>query len=391
MNRFYHIGEDEKGGVTRLGYTEEEDQMHLELKAIAEEEGYIYEIDKVGNSFVMYKHFPEYYLVGSHLDSVVNGGRYDGVLGVVTGLLLLKIIKEEGVNIPLKVAAFRCEESSNFMKDTVGSGLITGAFNTHDFIRLRSREGKSLEQVFDERGYSKNPKPISNIKEFIELHIEQGRVLESEGFNIGVVTAIAGNQRMKCKITGMAEHSGATPMYIRKDALCGVAEIVLEVEKIGQKYANDNGVATVGWMSNYPNAMNVIPGEVNFSVDLRCTDPQIIKNMQLETEEAINRICQRRGLEYSIELLTPTKPISLDAEIIYKLSETAERLGIKYRRLPSGAGHDAMKFAEIVKTGMIFIPCKDGISHNPKEYAKLEDVILGVKIIYEYLKGEMKC
>lgn len=391
MNRFYPIGEDQKGGVTRLGYTKEEDQMHMEFKAIAEEEGYIYEIDEVGNSFAFYKSFPEYYLVGSHLDSVVNGGRYDGVLGVCVGLLLLKMIKEEEMEIPLKVGAFRCEESSNFMKDTIGSGLITGIFNPQDFNRLISREGKSLSQVFDERGYSKTPKLIQNIKEFIELHIEQGRVLESEGLNVGIVTAIAGNQRMKCKVVGMAEHSGATPMDIRLDALCGVAEIILEVEKIGKKYACQNGVATVGWVSNHPNVMNVIPGEVEFSVDLRCTHPQIIKAMHMETERAIEEICKRRGLKYSLELLTPTEPTPLDEDMVDKLSKIAESLGIKYKRLPSGAGHDAMAFAKRVKAGMVFIPCKNGISHNPKEYAKLEDAVLGAKIIYEYLKGEMIC
>src|SRR5699024_10239394 len=217
MKRFYPIGVEEDGGVTRLGYTREEDLMHEEFVRIAKEEGYLVETDEVGNTFISIKNYDEYYLIGSHLDSVINGGRYDGVIGVAVGLILLKLIEEDNLDIPLKVAAFRCEESSNFMKSTLGSGLITG--ESYDFDSLVSQKGKKLSEIFQNRGLNEKPELIKGIKAYLELQIEQGRILENKDLKIGIVDAIAGNIRLKARIKGLAEHSGATPMSLRKDAL----------------------------------------------------------------------------------------------------------------------------------------------------------------------------
>ena len=389
MDRFYPIGEDSNGGVTRLAYTALEDQMHEEFISIGKEEGYQISVDQVGNSYLSLGDYDEYYLVGSHLDSVVNGGRYDGVLGVAVGLLLLKVFKEEKIDIPLKVVALRCEESSNFMKATFGSSLITGEVNPKDFELLKSRTGENLGDIFDNRGYSKNPEKIKGVKNYIELHIEQGRILESEDLKVGIVTVIAGNVRLKVNIKGMAEHSGATPMNIRQDALCGAAQIILGVEKIGQGDFTSSAVATVGVIENYPNSVNVIPGEVELSIDIRDGDNSVIENIRLQVEDMIKFVCNKRGLSCNIKKISSSSAVSLDKELTRQLSNVAEELGIEHKIMPSGAGHDAMKFAKIAKSSMIFIPCKNGISHNPLEEAKLEDAALGAKIIYEYLKGEL--
>lgn len=387
MERFYPIGDDGDGGVTRLAYTEIEDQMHDELMAIGKEEGYLVEVDQVGNTSLSISDHEEYYLVGSHLDSVINGGRFDGVLGVAVGLSLLKKIKEDNLNIPLKIVALRCEESSNFMKATFGSSLITGEYNPKDFEVLKSREGKFLGEIFKERGYSQSPDVISGVKVFLELHIEQGRILESEGLKIGIVSAIAGNTRFKVNVKGMAEHSGATPMGIRQDALCGASEIILGIEKIGQGDFNTTAVTTVGVIENYPNSLNVIPGEVEFSVDIRDGDNKNIENIRVECHELIKQVCNKRNLSYNIEFLSSASAVQLDEEIVQELAKKGRELDIEHKIMPSGAGHDAMKFANLAKTGMIFVPCKGGISHNPKEEANLEDAAIGGSIIFQYLKG----
>lgn len=390
MERFFQIGMDINGGVTRLGYTNEEDLMHEEFSKIGKQEGYLIETDEVGNTFLSIEDHKEYHLVGSHLDSVINGGRYDGVIGVATGLLLLKIIKENNLHIPLKIAAFRCEESSNFMKSTIGSGLITEGINENVFNNLISRSGIGLKDIFDKRGYSRFPKQISGIKSYLELHIEQGRILESEDMRIGIVDAIAGNIRLKVKIEGLAEHSGGTPMDLRRDALCGVAEIILGVEEIAKRDSKSSAVATVGAIENYPNSVNVIPGEVEFSIDIRDKSNREMEKLRIEVENFINRVCKRRKLCFNIKLVSTSDAVVLDEELRDELSSIATKLGIPHRKISSGAGHDAMKFSNLTKTGMIFIPCKDGISHNPKEHAEVEDAAYGTMIILNYLKGGLK-
>ncbi|MDR7870885.1 MAG: M20 family metallo-hydrolase [Tissierellaceae bacterium] len=387
MNRFYPIGSDKNGGVTRLAYTEMEDEMHDEFKSIGKEEGYNIEVDQVGNTFLSNGDHKEYYLVGSHLDSVISGGRFDGVLGVGVGLLLLKKVKEENLNIPLKVAAFRCEESSNFMKATLGSSLITGEYNPSDFEVLKSRDGKSLMDIFKERGYDQTPEVIQGIKAYLELHIEQGRILESENLPIGIVSTIAGNTRFKVNIKGLAEHSGATPMNIRQDALCGAADIILGIEKIGQEDFSGTAVTTVGVIENHPNSLNVIPGEVEFSVDIRDGDNDNIEKIRLAIYEMIDEVCKKRNLAYEMEYLSSSSAVQLNNELIAELIKIATNLDINHKVMPSGAGHDAMKFAKLTKTAMIFVPCKGGISHNPKEDASIKDAALGASIIFQYLKG----
>lgn len=386
MKRFYPIGADDKGGVTRLAYTKEEDLMHEEFARIGQEEEYTVNIDEVGNTFLSICDYKEYYLVGSHLDSVINGGRFDGVAGVAAGLLLLKVIKENKLNIPLKVVALRCEESSNFLKSTFGSILITGEYDPDDFLNLKSRDGKNLGDVFKERGYSQTPKIIEGVKNYLELHIEQGRVLESENLNIGVVTSIAGNRRLRVTLKGMAEHSGATPMNIRKDALCGAAEIILGIERIVKADESVSAVATVGSLNNFPNSMNVVPGEVEFTIDIRDVYNDSMLRIRNNLTEMIGSVSSSRELVYEIKELPSSVAVDMDSEVIQGLSNKAEELGIEFKLMPSGAGHDAMKFAKITKSGMIFIPCKDGVSHNPMEHAETSDIAIAADIMLEYLK-----
>ena len=395
FDRFYSIGSTENGGVTRLGYTETEDEMHKVFVELGEEKGYKSYTDEVGNTYLYDESCREdedgeYYLVASHLDSVVEGGRYDGVSGIIAGLLILNWAKQDGIRLPLHVGAMRCEESSNFGRSTIGSGLITKEVYKHDIGEAVNREGITLREVFKERGYHLEPKRIQGVKEYIELHIEQGKVLEEYEDAVGIVQTIAGPRRFLIHIKGNAEHSGATPMGMRTDALCAAAELILEVEEIGKSESIYQSVATVGTVKVAPNALNVIPGEVILGVDMRGIDSGSLDRMETRLKSACKKICDKRKVKYYREKTSDIPPINMSAELQQKLLAAAKKLRIPHRSMISGAGHDAMSFANICESAMVFIPCAKGISHNKKEFTTIESICDGSRVIYEHFKEEIK-
>ena len=388
FDSFYDVGCTETGGVTRLGYSAQEDQMHEVFAGLAKELNCKILKDEVGNTYASNANGKEYYLIGSHLDSVIEGGRYDGVAGIIAGLMVMRWAREDGVNIPLRVGAFRCEESSNFGCCTIGSGLITKEIYKQDVGSLVSKAGKSLEQIFRERSLNLHPSRINGVKQYLELHIEQGKVLEEAGTPVGIVQTIAGPRRFKLYLRGMAEHSGATPMGMRCDAMCAASEIILELERIGNREAVYQSVATVGVVNNHPNALNVIPGEVELGVDIRGIEVSSLDRIEREMRESARRICKKRGIEYLEVKTSEIPPIDMSEDVQNGLEMAARRLGVNCRRMVSGAGHDAMSFAGICNTGMVFIPCVKGVSHNRMEFASISDICEGARVIYEYLKGE---
>ena len=388
FDSFYDVGCTETGGVTRLGYSAQEDQMHEVFAGLAKELNCKILKDEVGNTYASNANGKEYYLIGSHLDSVIEGGRYDGVAGIIAGLMVMRWAREDGVNIPLRVGAFRCEESSNFGCCTIGSGLITKEIYKQDVGSLVSKAGKSLEQIFRERSLNLHPSRINGVKQYLELHIEQGKVLEEAGTPVGIVQTIAGPRRFKLYLRGMAEHSGATPMGMRCDAMCAASEIILELERIGNREAVYQSVATVGVVNNHPNALNVIPGEVELGVDIRGSEVSSLVRIEREMRESARRICKKRGIEYLEVKTSEIPPIDMSEDVQNGLEMAARRLGVNCRRMVSGAGHDAMSFAGICNTGMVFIPCVKGVSHNRMEFASITDICEGARVMYEYLKEE---
>ena len=388
FDSFYDVGCTETGGVTRLGYSAQEDQMHEVFAGLAKELNCKILKDEVGNTYASNANGKEYYLIGSHLDSVIEGGRYDGVAGIIAGLMVMRWAREDGVNIPLRVGAFRCEESSNFGCCTIGSGLITKEIYKQDVGSLVSKAGKSLEQIFRERSLNLHPSRINGVKQYLELHIEQGKVLEEAGTPVGIVQTIAGPRRFKLYLRGMAEHSGATPMGMRCDTMCAASEIILELERIGNREAVYQSVATVGVVNNHPNALNVIPGEVELGVDIRGIEVSSLDRIEREMRESARRICKKRGIEYLEVKTSEIPPIDMSEDVQNGLEMAARRLGVNCRRMVSGAGHDAMSFAGICNTGMVFIPCVKGVSHNRMEFASITDICEGARVMYEYLKEE---
>lgn len=382
----YSIGADETGGVTRLGYTKNEDVMHGAIRNFAREMGLKYFSDEVGNTYVYDEDYSEYYLIGSHLDSVISGGRYDGVAGVLAGLLILKWIKDNNLNIPLKVVAFRCEESSSFGIATVGSGLITKKLQIEKMKKVKNTEGISLYEALRFRGYNPECKKIEGVLKYFELHIEQGRILEDEGLKIGIINSIAAATRYWLTIDGRQDHSGATPMGMRQDALCAAGEIIIELENIAKRESIHSSVGTVGYLGNYPNAFNVVPGKVKMGLDIRGVEKDSIDRIDDEIVKFVDEVCKKRNLNYELDNISKAIPVKLDEDLKNELSDVATKLGIKHKIMNSGAGHDAMKFWDIAPTGMVFIPCRDGVSHNKAEEIDYEDIILGSKIIFEEMK-----
>jgi N-carbamoyl-L-amino-acid hydrolase len=389
FDRFYDIGSIESGGVTRLGYSQEEDDMHSAFAELGTELGLEVSQDETGNTYLANTKKEKVYLIGSHLDSVVDGGRYDGVAGILAGLLIMRWAKRDELKIPLKIAAFRCEESSNFGVSTLGSSLAAGTRTDSDLPRYADRNGKSLNAVFEERGYRSALRRIPVPKEYLELHIEQGKVLQEYNQRIGIVTTIAGPRRFNLYLQGRAEHSGTTPMTMRKDALCAAAELILEIERIGLEESTRNSVATAAVVQNMPNAINVIPGEVRLQVDVRGIEAASLEDMERRIKQAGKSIGARRGIGFIKENISETRPVGLSQTMQDKLERVVRTLGISYRRMISGAGHDAMQFANLCDTALLFIPCRDGVSHNKNEYTDMESICEGALVFYTYLREEM--
>ena len=388
FDKFSEVGKLSNGGYERLAYGSVEDKMHEIFLEIAKENGFFIETDAVGNSFASHnvKENEEYYLIGSHLDSVPNGGTYDGAAGVIAGLLILKKARADQLDIPIKVASFRCEESSVYGRATIGSGLVTGKIKEDELENLHSIDGENLYEVLKKKGYLNKDYRIKKPKEFYEIHIEQGRVLFDEGIDVGIVNSIAAPTRFNLHLYGRQDHSGATPMNMRRDALASASEVILKLEKLGMRELKNSTVATVGIIKNEPNALNVIPGNVILGIDIRGIDIESITRVVDDFKAFLEEIKVKRNITYALEMTSSSKPVKLDSNIVKSLNNISKKMKISTKIMSSGAGHDAMEFAHIAPTVMLFIPCYEGISHNPSESAKTEDLLKASRILYEYFK-----
>ena len=331
-------------------------------------------------------------MVGSHTDSVPNGGNYDGVVGVLSAIEVIRSMIDDGYehDHTIAVVSFMCEESGRFGDATLGSKAMRGELRLQDLHRLVDKQGISLYEAL--KGRNLNPDEIKQVeykrpvKSFTEIHIEQGKVLEHEAKPIGVVTGIAAPERFYVTIRGNADHSGATPMNLRHDALCGASKIILGIEEIAAMQEEPPVVGTVGIVEVTPGAMNVIPGVVKLGVDIRSISEVARNSVVTLIKEFIDVTAEKRGLSYTIEPVAQDHPVAMHPAMIREIEEAVTSLGVEYMALPSGAGHDAMHWADDVPTGMIFIPCLGGISHNPAEFAEMDDIVTGVEVLDKVLR-----
>jgi len=331
-------------------------------------------------------------MVGSHTDSVPNGGNYDGVVGVLSAIEVIRSMTDDGYehDHTIAVVSFMCEESGRFGNATLGSKAMRGELTLQDLHRLVDKQGISLYEALKDRNL--NPDGIETmaykrpVKSFTEIHIEQGKVLEHEQKTIGIVTGIAAPERFYVTIRGNADHSGATPMNLRHDALCGASKIILGIEEIASMQEEPPVVGTVGIVEVTPGAMNVIPGAVKLGVDIRSISKVARNSVVTLVKEFIDITAEKRGLSYTIETIAQDHPVEMHPAMIREIEEAVKSVGIEYMTMPSGAGHDAMHWAEAVPTGMIFIPCRDGISHNPAEFAEMDDIVTGAEVLDKVLR-----
>lgn len=398
QNNFDMIGQisGSGAGITRLAFSEENWGARRFVIKLMTDAGLIIRTDNFGNVIGRREGSnPKAPVVmcGSHIDSVPNGGNFDGVLGVLSAIEVIYAMNEAGFENyhPIEIVVFMCEESSRFGVATLGSKAMCGKLDETMLKKLTDKDGNSLYSILKMRGLNADEIQDSlytnQLKAFLEMHIEQGKVLESQQKQIGLVTGIAAPTRLNVNISGHADHSGATPMNLRHDALCTAAEIVLMVEETAvHESENFNPVvATVGVLQIKPNVMNIIPGDVNLKIDVRSihldSKIKVVRSIQQQMEA----IALERGMKIDIDTMTNENPVILDASIIDCLEKICTKQQLAYMKLPSGAGHDAMQWAPTVPTGMIFIPCTDGLSHCPEEWAEIEDIVAGTKVLYDAL------
>jgi allantoate deiminase len=383
------IGKQTSGGVTRFSFTEEEQVAKRLVASYMKEAGMQVGEDAVGNLIGRRDgrraDMPAV-LIGSHIDTVPHGGKFDGALGVLAGIEVAQTLNEQQIELdhPIEVIAFTDEEGSRFGLGMIGSRAVAGTL-TQEQLQQADQNGITIAEAMKQSGL--DPETIdeakrepSTVKAYVELHIEQGRVLEKEGLPAGVVSGIAGPFWTKWNISGEAGHAGATPMDGRKDPLMAAAEIMQFMEEEAKKHPAT--VATVGQISVKPGGVNVIPGEVEFTLDLRAIDEGVRDEAETNIKAYAEQVCRERNVVLNIEHLQRIKPVPCSDAIQEVIREACRKTGVEPITLPSGAGHDGMQF-NTWPIGMIFIRSKDGISHNPAEWSSKEDCGKGTEILYE--------
>ena len=396
MSRAEALGRFSEGGpgVTRRFCTKEHRAAIDLIGGWMREAGMSATLDASGNLMGRYegtKPGLPALMMGSHQDTVLSGGRYDGMLGIIAPISCVAVLNKRGVRLPhaIEIVAFGDEEGVRFQTTLLGSRAIAGTFDKSVLARKDS-DGVTMEQAMRDFGLA--PEKISTVARrkdqvlaFAEIHIEQGPVLESEGLAVGVVTAIAGCTRMAVRIAGMAGHAGTVPMTQRHDALAAAAEMVLAVEHTCG--AEPGIVGTVGQIAAEPGAINVIPGAVRFSVDARAPENAKRKAVVERIKSAIQGIAERRGVDARIETTLDAKGSPCTPWMMDQFQEAVEAEGIEPLRLFSGAGHDAMALADLTDIGMLFVRCERGISHNPAEAITAADAGIGARVLLRFIEN----
>ena len=380
------IGATPKGGVRRITLTHADREGRELFARWCREAALEVRIDAIGNMFARRAGADAAaapVIMGSHLDTQPNGGKFDGAYGVMAGLEVIRTLNDAGVKTraPLEVAAWTNEEGSRFVPTMMGSGVFTGVYPIQEILKNQDVEGISVAQALNEIGYSGTHK-THRVGAYFEAHIEQGPVLEDTKTTIGVVQGALGQRWLDVLITGQDAHAGPTPMDLRKDALLAAAQLVLEVNRIATTFP-DYARGTVGHMQVKPNSRNVVPGEVRMTVDLRNAKDATLSSMKeslLRKTREIERQCK-----VSIELqeVVYFPPSQFAPDLVNSIREASKALGLSHRDIVSGAAHDAVYLSRVAPTAMVFVPCEGGISHNEIENAKPADLAAGCNVLLQ--------
>ncbi|MBR5318238.1 MAG: M20 family metallo-hydrolase [Peptococcaceae bacterium] len=396
FNALASIGQNEAGGMERLAFSEADQQAHKLLAQMAENAGFEVKWDGAGNLWITRRgtddgnpDFPPL-LLGSHMDTVPDGGKYDGLLGVMTAFHAMRLLDQVPQRRTVTLIVFRCEESSRFNCATIGSKLLAEQLTGQMLKSYVDKEGISAYDAIRELGGNPDNlylerKYIKDSFGFIEMHIEQGPVLGERNTDIGIVNHIAAPHRFHIIVKGTAAHSGACPMGSRNDALTGAAEIILAVERLGREYADQRIVATVGKCDVINGAMNIVPGHVELYVDIRGIDQEIVTEVVTKLHMELAEIASKRNLSIEPTILSQERPVKLDDDMAEFLVEQCLKNMLTFLHMVSGAGHDTMYMAKLTRAAMFFVPCEKGISHNRAEAVTDEAVQNGLRLMYATL------
>lgn len=382
------IGATPKGGNARLALTALDGQGRDLVVGWMKDAGLEIHVDQVGNIFGRRagsnNDLPPV-MTGSHIDTQPTGGKFDGCYGVMAGLEVMRTLQERGIQTeaPLELIIWTNEEGSRFLPVMMGSGVFTGRFTLQEALQARDTEGLCVADELKAIGYA-GSEPVGErpVGAYFEAHIEQGPVLEAEDKIIGAVTGSLGVRWYEATVTGMEMHAGPTPMPVRKDALLAAAELVQSVVRI----ARDNppqGRGTVGVLNVYPASRNVVPGRVDFTVDLRHIDPATLEAMDQRMRSEFAEVAQRHGVQVQLEQVQYNAPTPFEPALIDMVRQSAARRGLSMMDITTGAGHDAVHMAMVHPTAMIFVPCKDGVSHNEIEDAQPAHLEAGCNVLLD--------
>lgn len=381
------FGKDPEGGVSRLLYTTEWVAGQHALKQWMETEGLETRFDDIGNLFgtIKGKNTNETVLTGSHVDTVKNGGRLDGAYGIVAGIIALKYLKKHfGEPVRnIEVVSMAEEEGSRFPYSFWGSKNIVGIAKREDVENITDFNGVPFVEAMQGAGFRFEHELTGarrDLKAFVEVHVEQGSVLENEKIAVGVVNSIVGQRRYTVELTGEANHAGTTPMGYRKDAVFAASQMIYEIISMAKK-VGDPLVTTVGKFDAYPNTVNVVPGKAVFTIDVRHTNKEAILSFTEQMTERMQAISDEHEVEMNIDLWMDEDPVPMDQKVVELIEKQCKENGLNYKVMHSGAGHDSQIFAPVVPTAMLFVPSRKGISHNPAEYTEPKDLGEGVKAL----------
>ncbi|NKM56845.1 hydantoinase/carbamoylase family amidase [Rhizobium anhuiense] len=386
------IGRDADGRLIRLAASDTEKLGRDRFVAWIEGAGLQVAVDRIGNIFGIWK--PDSVtdnaplMLGSHIDTVIGAGIYDGCYGTLSGLEVIETLRAEGLtpSRPIVVAAFTNEEGVRYAPDMMGSLVYAGGLDVDTALATIGTDGTILGDELERIGYAGEHQPgFPRPHAYIELHIEQGPVLEREGIRLGAVEHLQGISWQKVVITGDANHAGTTPISMRRDAGHAAARVVTFLRDRAQA-SNTPTVATVGCMRFEPDVINVIPSRATFTVDLRDPDEERLREEEAALATLLDRLSAEEQVGVSVERLARFEPVKFDQNIVRLIEEAARERGLACRRMTSGAGHDAQMIARIAPSAMIFVPSIGGISHNPKEYTDDEDLVAGANILLDVVR-----
>jgi ureidoglycolate amidohydrolase len=388
------ISDAEPPAVTRVVFTPTDLKARTWLKARCEEAGLAVRHDPIGNTFVRWTGSdPALPPVGtgSHIDAIPNAGKYDGVVGVLGGLEAIRALQQSGFRPrhSIELLVFTSEEPTRFGIGCLGSRMLSGTLSADGARQFHDSEGASLDDVRDRAGVRGDLEavklPSGYYSAFVELHIEQGPRLEGQGIPLGVVTSIAAPASLRISIEGSGGHAGGVLMPDRRDALCAAAELILAIENAARTSGAIDTVATVGICEVFPGAVNSIPSRVRLSADIRDTDLERRDDVMQQIETASQAISAKRQVQIHTEVLNADAPANCAPAVVEALTESCEKHHLEFVPIVSRAYHDSLFMSRIAPTGMLFIPCRNGYSHRPDEYASPEDIARGTLVLAETL------